>query len=86
MPSRSHEPQRRPRFGQRPPAASERFQLSRRKPHYDASKHVPNPSGVGFFQTVEIQNVVGHVRTNRRHLLLAEDVARSQLDESTATR
>ena len=84
VPGRSHEPQRGPGFGERPPAVDDRFQFSSGHPRHHVPQNPADPRRFGFFQDVQFQDGVGHVGTRGRHLLLAQDIPPGQFHEPAA--
>ena len=62
----------------------ERRQFARRDPPHHLPQRPPRPARLLFFEDVEFQDRVGHVGTDRGHLLLAEDVPAGEFHEPAA--
>ena len=71
-----------PRLGQRPTAVDDRFEFSREDARHHLAQDPPDPLGIRLLQDVQLQDVVGHVRTRLRHLVLGQDVAPGHLNEA----
>ena len=84
VPRRAHEAQRGPRFGQRPPAVDDGLQFPGHQALHHPPQHPSHPRRVGLLENVQLQDQVGHVRTRRRHLVHAQDVAPGHFHEPAA--